>query len=1237
MAEITLAGAVQEVPASCMEFSKKEISFNHGWKFCLGAEEDAANRVYNDSDWDSITLPHDFSISQSFTTAGEAESGFLPGGVGWYRKTFLLSKSCGGKSIVLGFDGAYANAYVYVNGHYIGENHYGYAQFAFELAPWLYCDGATENVIAVKVVNKIPSSRWYSGSGIYRDVTLRMAEPVHLARFGVFISTPDIDKGQGTIQVQSEIVNNSENALRLTLTHTVFEKSSNTPLAAASCEITVPAGETALGTNRLFVENPKLWSVDEPNLYQVQTAVSANGRLLDEETTVFGFRYCSFDESGFHLNGKNIKLNGVCLHPDQGALGAAAYGDAIARQLRLMKDMGTNAVRTSHNPHARRFMELCNEMGLLVVEDTFDSWNVARNGNIHDFSEYFLQTISPENTILGGRAGMNWSEYALRALIRRDRNDPALILYSLANEIQEGGGASLLFPQIAKDLIRYAQEEDPTRAVTTADNTKGSNPILAQVAEAVLQCGGILGYNYASGTQLDSVGKKRGVIISSETSSSVNSRSMYASMANAQDADSKFHLTSYDTSTVGWGMTAHDSLFTTMTRDFVAGEFIWTGFDYIGEPTPWNGVGRGSVSGAGAIPNSSYFGVVETTGFPKDTFYFYRSQWNQNSPTLHLVTAWDEKNMLKIHDKTLVWVYSNVPKLELYRNGVLVGAARREIRETAAGHRFFTYQTESRDDALCEAVQSQGADSLYVAFYVAFAPGCIEAKAFDETGAPVPTVGRNMVFTPKAPARVQLTADCLDASAGGLVYLTADITDASGVLDTTAVHAIRFLLEGNGEILGVDNGDQATTEKYQQKSVLLSPKEAKIAAFGGKALAIIRASGSFTVRAFSEGLQGNSITVQTPSVEKAPYFSMVKDFTGKVGTKPTLQTEIHKICAGKALAGSVKWEEIPEAAYQTPGHTVLQGSARFPDKTTANVTCRLHTLGKIAAMQNIAAVTAPGCVPQLPSAVWGMDENGHLRDAFCAIWEEMHETQFAQSGAIVPVQGSAAIFGMETLPVTAFVRVAEENMEEINVAPQCMSLQASGKGNPQGLLSGGEVLRFSGALRLTYAWATAQLLSSAKLHFANSLKTPPKLRFFSSFNGVEFTEVPASAKALQHNLAEISYTFPRRICPVALRIEVEAPEEISLAQIALMRCAEHSEPSGSADLTTILQNGAPLAGFRPEILEYEVETLEHIAAASAENAGITVLPTENAAYIHTISENQRTKKQYVLRLKERRN
>lgn len=210
-------------------------------------------------------------------------------------------------------------------------------------------------------------------------------------------------------------------------------------------------------------------------------------------------------------------------------------------------------------------------------------------------------------------------------------------------------------------------------------------------------------------------------------------------------------------------------------------------------------------------------------------------------------------------------------------------------------------------------------------------------------------------------------------------------------------------------------------------------------------------------------------------------------------------------------------------------------------------------------------------------------------------------------------------------------------MEEINVAPQCMSLQASGKGIPQGLLSGGEVLRFSGALRLTYAWATAQLLSSAKLHFANSLKTLPKLRFFSSFNGVEFTEVPASAKALQHNLAEISYTFPRRICPVALRIEVEAPEEISLAQIALMRCAEHSEPSGSADLTTILQNGAPLAGFRPEILEYEVETLEHIAAASAENAGITVLPTENAAYIHTISENQRTKKQYVLRLKERRN
>lgn len=1233
----TLAGAAQEVPAACIEFSKKEISFNQGWKFCLGAGEDAANRIYNDSNWDSITLPHDFSIGQSFTTAGEAESGFLPGGVGWYRKTFLLSENCAGKRMILGFDGAYANAYVYVNGNYVGENHYGYVQFAFDIAPWLCCDGATENVIAVQVVNEIPSSRWYSGSGIYRDVTLRMAEPVHLARFGTFVSTPDIAQGLGTVRVQSEIVNSGEKALRLTLTHTIFKKFSNTPLAAASCAVTVPAGESVLGVNRLFVENPKLWSVDEPNLYQVQTSLSADGELWDEDTTVFGFRYCGFDENGFHLGGKNVKLNGVCLHPDQGALGTAAYRDAIARQLRMMKDMGANTVRTSHNPHARCFMELCNEIGLMVVEDTFDSWNVARNGNIHDFSEYFLQTISPENTILGGQAGMTWSEYALRALIRRDRNDPSLILYSLANEIQEGGGASLLFPQIARDLIRYVQEEDPTRPVTTADNTKGGNPILAQVAEAVLEHGGILGYNYASGAQLDDCGKKHKVLISSETSSSVNSRGVYRSMENACDADGKFHLTAYDTSTVGWGMTAHDSLYTTMTRDFVAGEFIWTGFDYIGEPTPWNGVGRGSVSGAGATPNSSYFGVVETTGFPKDTFYFYRSQWNQKSPTLHLVTAWDEKNMLKIHEKTPVWVYSNVPKLELYRNGVLMGTARRKLHETVAGHRYFTYQTESRDSALCEAVQGSGADSLYAAFYIAFEPGCVEAKAFDENGAPISTVGRNMVFTPKAPARVLLTADRSEVPAGGLVYLTADITDESGVLETTAANTIRFLLEGNGEILGVDNGDQATTEKYQQKSVLLSPKEAKIAAFGGKALAIVRAGGSFTVRAIAEDLQESSIAVQVLNAEKTPHFSMAKDYTIKIGAKPALQTEIHKICAGKTLAGKIKWDEIPEAAYQMPGHTILQGVASFPDNTTAKVTCRLHTLGNITAMQNIAAVTMPGCVPQLPGTVQGMLADGSLSDFFFVCWEPLEEGRFAQSGTVVPVQGRAAIFSTETLPVTAFVRVADENAAQTNVAPQCMSLQADREGNLQGLLDGSKVWKVSGALRLTFSWATAQLLSGAELHFAESMENPPEVRFFHSFNGIEFTEIPANAKALQHDLTKIAYTFEPKICPVALQLRLEAHEEISLAQIALMRQDGQTEPSGNADLSMILLNGTPLAGFIPEKLEYEVDTLKNISAAAAENAGITVLTTQNAAYIRTISENQRAKKQYVLRLKERRN
>ena len=395
--------------------------------------------------------------------------------------------------------------------------------------------------------------------------------------------------------------------------------------------------------------------------------------------------------------------------------------------------MGVNAIRTSHNPADEDFIDICNKLGLLVMEEAFDGWSVSKNGNSNDFGRYFSASLGNSN-LIGGSSSMTWAEFAIKSMVRRDRNDPSVILWSLGNEIQEGASAASTFPTIAQNLINWIKEEDTTRPSTIGSNQRTTGGTLGSVHSVVAKSGGIVGFNYASAGELASMHSAYGPIIASETSSAVNSRGIYMSQTNAGNADGKYHLTSYDTSKVGWGKTAHDSLWDTLTLDYVAGEFVWTGFDYLGEPTPWNGTGRGSVSGSGAIPNSSYFGIVETTGFEKDTYYLYRSQWNQDSTTLHLVTAWDSDNMLTTSGKTPVVIYSNAPVVKLYRNGTLVGTATRTVNTTAAGHKYYTYTVQSNQSSICTAVNGSGSSSLYAAFNVTYELDTISAIACDENG-----------------------------------------------------------------------------------------------------------------------------------------------------------------------------------------------------------------------------------------------------------------------------------------------------------------------------------------------------------------------------------------------------------------------------------------------------------------------------------------------------------------------
>lgn len=1250
-----IAGEPETIQISSMQM-ERENNFNEGWKFYLGTSSTAQNINFDDSSWKTVTLPHDFSISQSYTTSGEAESGFLPGGTGWYRKTFTLPESGAGKTLLLNFDGVYSDAYVYVNGTLVGENHYGYTSFAFDITDYVTCDGSTENVVAVKAVNSIPSSRWYSGSGIYRDVTLLVTDPVHVDWNGTYVTTPAISSGNGTVNAAVDVVNDGDASASVTVTNTVVETG-----VSASTTVTVAAGATVTATANPVVSNPKLWSPDSPNLYTLRTELSVNGAVVDTYDTTFGFRWFSFDSTGFHLNGENVKLNGVCLHHDQGALGSAAYYDAMYRQLSIMKEMGANAVRTSHNPADEDFIDICNELGLLVIEEAFDGWNEAKNGNSYDFARYFSTNISSSNGIYGGSSSMTWAEYAVKSMVKRDRNDPSIILWSLGNEIQEGTYWSTVgqFASIAQNLIDWIKEEDTTRPTTSGDNNRGGDSRLVDVLNVIRNNGGVVGFNYAnSASSLYSLAQSYGgVIIASETSSATNSRGQYRNQNNNSDSDGAYHLTSYDTSAVGWGITAHDSIYNTYQYDCVAGEFVWTGFDYLGEPTPWNGTGSGSVSGSGAIPNSSYFGIVETTGFEKDTYYLYRSQWNQDETTLHLATAWDSDNMLTTSSKTPVVIYSNAPVVKLYRNGTLIGTATRTEHTSSAGHTYYTYSTTSNNSSVCTAVDGFGSTALYATFNVTYASGTISAKAFEADGTAEITLtgnsGKNSVSTPGTVSKLAVSQNKTEINADGssLVYIAVDVTDANGVLDTTATNTINFSLTGNGEIVGVDNGDQATTAKYQQSSVLTGTTSANIAAYAGKALVIVRSTrdaGSFTVNVTSSGLTGGSVTVTTKAVddgmtaEGLTSYTMVKDYTVKVGTEPKLQTTAAgTMTDGNTVSGTIVWDAIPESTYSTVGDYTINGTLTFAGYDSIPVTCKLHVIDNVIALRNISTVTTPGTVPTLPTVVSGVLADGTISGEFAVTWDS--EKQFETVGDIVIVNGTAVIFGEETLPVTCTVRVAEAvNTESTNVASAASLSEdcASTSDNLSSIVDGVtnnssdtnarwtnyNNRNTSSTASITFTWATAQLISSVNLYYFTdnySASLPSSVAFTYSLNGTDFTEIGYADVTPSAGFTKTEYVFDQVINPVALRITLteQSSRCVGLTEAEIMTFAGKLERNSSASLSGIAVDEVEVSNFDADTLTYEANG-SIVTAESADNAGITILPVlDNVVRILTISED----------------
>ena len=1270
--------------------SERSTLFNDGWKFSLSDPSGAESTSFNDGSWDAVTLPHDFSISQNFTTSGEAESGFLPGGTGWYRKSFTVPSGCDGKSVILSFDGVYQNAYVYVNGKQVGENHYGYTSFAFDISKYLVCDGLTDNVIAVKVVNKLPSSRWYSGSGIYRDVKLIVADQIHVIQNGTQITTPDIENGVGTVSAKVKVANSGTSSANITVRNTVYDKKGQKVSESAETTLTVEAGSSAEASTNNVVTNPSLWSLDDPTQYYVRTEILSGGNVIDTYDTAFGFRWYKFTKNtGFSLNGENVKLNGVCMHHDQGALGSAAYRDAMYRQISILKNMGVNLIRATHNPYDEDFIDICDELGILVIEEAFDGWELAKNGNSNDFSVYFNKTLTGDNEILDGDTSMTWAEFAIKSMVKRDRNDPSVILWSLGNEIDEGcSGSTANYPTIAENLINWIKEVDTQHPATLGSNRKTTSGNIAGAMAKVVASGGIAGYNYASSSDLDRLADYNGgVILASETSSATNSRGIYVSTANNQNVDGKLHLTSYDTSKVGWGKTAHDSIWDTVTKDKVAGECVWTGFDYIGEPTPWNGTGTGSSNG-NPYPNSSYFGIVETTGFPKDTYYLYRSQWKQDDTTLHLVTAWDSDNMINKSGMTPVWVYSNAAKVELYRNGKKVGTATRTVHTTDAGHKYYTYTTQSADNSVCTTTSGANSESLYSVFNVAYEKGTISAKAYDESGKEITDFeGTASVSTPDAPAKLVVSKDkeSITADGSSLSYISVDVTDANGNPDTTATNNIRFTLTGDGEIVGVDNGDQATVSKYQQASVLTGTTSANINAYAGKALVIVRSTnkaGNFTVKAESDSLTGGEAVVTTSSASDnnsnaMTSYRMAKHLYAPVGSSnvelPANATASY--ADGTTKTCKITWKSYDKAALKTVGSFRIEGS--FTDGTdTVEVSITAHIYGKIKGAENYSCITKPNTLPELPKTAMTYYADGSPFEAREVTWnlDGITEDTFKNIGDIITINGSVTAFG-ETYPITASVRVAEPVIDKYdNVATAALHLTDNGPYNDtlaainDGNRSdnGYSDSRWSTWDKkddsthedavITMDWATAIATNQINLFYfyqpndhAQS-KLPTTVKFEYTLNsGYENGEIVSNGwqeitpagepeeindPSLHKWTKGYTYKFAETINPIAIRITFSYTGFIGLNEAEVMTPTTTYRTNTSAELSGIKIGNTNLTLGSDDRYEIDESSFDGLSFTNPENASVTVIPVSNREIkIVSVAEDGKSRRTYSVVLK----
>ncbi|RGV53887.1 glycoside hydrolase family 2 protein [Bacteroides intestinalis] len=780
---------------------------------------------FDDSEWRHLNLPHDWAIEGPFNIDYNGSTGKLPyWGIRWYRKTLELSQDDAGKQIYLDIDGAMSYASVWCNGQYVGGWPYGYASFRLDLTP--YIKAGQKNVLAIRLDNPDDTSRWYPGSGIYRNVWLVKTSPVHVEQWGTFVRNQQVDSEIAVMEMGVNIENHAGKDVQVKLQTSVYlQGKDGRPVGeevtqSMTKDIAIKKDSWSSARFQFKVDKPKLWDIDTPNCYVAVSRVFMDGKEMDSYETPFGIRTIEFThDQGFMLNGQKLAIKGVCMHHDLGALGAAFNEVAAERQLRIMKEMGANAIRTSHNPPAPELVALCDRMGLMMQLELADTWQKGKRKN--DYNLLFD----------------DWSEADMRSLVRHYRNHPSVIMWSIGNEMPDQTTDQGII--IARNLTAYCHDEDPTRPTSLGCNKRDA--VFRDIVNQV----DIFGLNYFHKTY--PVFKEQNPTRryhASETSSATSSRGEYffPVTTDVNDSRSGFQLSSYDMTTIGWGCAPEVQFKMNEEYPFMSGEFVWTGFDYLGEPTPYNKdltnllnfsdpneleKARKELEELGKIKTpsrSSYFGIVDLCGFPKDRYYNYKSYWRPDVPTVHILPHWNWEE--RIGEITPVHIYTSGDAVELFLNGKSLGR-----REKAHSYDRLTW-----DD-------------------VRYEPGSLKAIAYKNGQ----KWAEELVETTGKPAALQVTAEKTELKNDGtdLSFIRVAVVDSQGRVVPRSKNHLKFSVTGPAEIIATDNGDATSLLPFQ-----LSERDA----YNGLALVILRSQymkqGKVVLTVESKGLPKQKIALK---------------------------------------------------------------------------------------------------------------------------------------------------------------------------------------------------------------------------------------------------------------------------------------------------------------------------------------------------------------------------------------